>query len=273
MQPKTTKQHPTVVATVDRPPLQAEMEPLTLRQPLRHLPPQHYTKGLRSHPPQPSRQPSATGTSAEKSVRLPPSLKHHRPYLHRLPTTGEVSEDGEPSLVYHCGSDEGLRHAESRSTVENNAKIRLSRAIHSDGAPDPRWLDGARHVQRSRFKGIRGDRRSEAGLRPRAYPLHSYFVGMLMNSCRDGRLEIRIAYGMDGQLLNHRRMHFLPPVFTTTVQELLFADDCTLKAIFEGDMQERMNLFAAACDKSGLIINTEKTVVVHQPPPNVAYSE
>nr|VZI53867.1 unnamed protein product [Spirometra erinaceieuropaei] len=36
-----------------------------------------------------------------------------------------------------------------------------------------------------------------------------------------------------------------------------------------------MNLFAAvaaaACDNLGLIINTEKTVVIHQPPPDAAY--
>ncbi|BHF71991.1 hypothetical protein SprV_0401505400 [Sparganum proliferum] len=102
------KQHSTVVATVDRPPPQAEMEPPTLRQPLRHLPPQHHRKGLRSHPSQPARQPSATGTSAGKSVRFPPSLKHHLHYLHRRPTKGELSGDGDTSLPYLRGSDESL---------------------------------------------------------------------------------------------------------------------------------------------------------------------
>ncbi|BHF70243.1 hypothetical protein SprV_0301329300 [Sparganum proliferum] len=32
-----------------------------------------------------------------------------------------------------------------------------------------------------------------------------------------------------------------------------------------------MNLFADACDNFGLIINTEKTVVMHQPPPDAVY--
>ncbi|BHF64212.1 hypothetical protein SprV_0200721200 [Sparganum proliferum] len=32
-----------------------------------------------------------------------------------------------------------------------------------------------------------------------------------------------------------------------------------------------MELFTAACDKFGLVINTEKTVVIHQPPPDAAY--
>ncbi|VDL90408.1 unnamed protein product [Schistocephalus solidus] len=34
-----------------------------------------------------------------------------------------------------------------------------------------------------------------------------------------------------------------------------------------------MDLFAAACDNFGLRINTEKTVVIHQPPPNTSYTE
>nr|VZI20322.1 unnamed protein product [Spirometra erinaceieuropaei] len=38
------------------------------------------------------------------------------------------------------------------------------------------------------------------------------------------------------------------------------------------DMQRSMDLFAAAaCEDFRLIINTEKTMVMHQPPPNVAY--
>ncbi|BHF69310.1 hypothetical protein SprV_0301235400 [Sparganum proliferum] len=36
-------------------------------------------------------------------------------------------------------------------------------------------------------------------------------------------------------------------------------------------MQRTTDLFAAACNNFGLIINTEKTVVMHQPPPDAAY--
>ncbi|BHF71992.1 hypothetical protein SprV_0401505500 [Sparganum proliferum] len=97
------------------------------------------------------------------------------------------------------------------------------------------------------------------------------FPVMPMNVYRDERLEIRIAYRTDGQLLNRRRMHFLSRIFTTTVQELLFANNCTLNATMDGDVQESMNLFAAAFDKSGLIISTETTVFVHQAPPNAVY--
>ncbi|BHF80438.1 hypothetical protein SprV_0702356600 [Sparganum proliferum] len=85
------------------------------------------------------------------------------------------------------------------------------------------------------------------------------FSAMLMDACRDERPGIRIAYMMDGHLLNQRRMHFRLRVSTATVQELLFADDCTVNTTSEGDTQMSTNLFAAACENIGLVINT-KTV-------------
>ncbi|BHF65234.1 hypothetical protein SprV_0200824400 [Sparganum proliferum] len=74
----------------------------------------------------------------------------------------------------------------------------------------------------------------------------------------------------DGHLLNQRRMHFQSRVSTTTVHELLFADDCALNTTSEEEMQRSMDLFSAACENFGLVINTQKTVVMHQPPPNSA---
>nr|VZI37734.1 unnamed protein product [Spirometra erinaceieuropaei] len=62
--------------------------------------------------------------------------------------------------------------------------------------------------------------------------------------------------------------HFQSRVSTTTVHELLFTDDCGLNTTSEEDMQSSMALFSAACENFGLIINMEKTVVMHQPPPN-----
>ncbi|BHF65787.1 hypothetical protein SprV_0200880000 [Sparganum proliferum] len=97
------------------------------------------------------------------------------------------------------------------------------------------------------------------------------FSAMLMDAYRgDERPWIRIAYRTDGQLLNQRRMHFQSRVSTTTVHELLFADDCALNTTSEEEMQRSMDLFSAACENFGLIINTQKTVVMHQPPPNSA---
>nr|VZI49625.1 unnamed protein product [Spirometra erinaceieuropaei] len=65
-------------------------------------------------------------------------------------------------------------------------------------------------------------------------------------------------------------MNFQSRVSTTTVHELLFADDCALNTTSEAEMQRSMDLFSAACENFGLVINTQKTVVMHQPPPNSA---
>nr|VZI13556.1 unnamed protein product [Spirometra erinaceieuropaei] len=96
------------------------------------------------------------------------------------------------------------------------------------------------------------------------------FSAMLMDAYRDERPGIRIAYRTDGHLLNRRRMNFRSRVSTATVHELLFADDCALNTISEVEMQRSMGLFSTACENFGLVINTQKTVVMHQPPPNSA---
>nr|VZI50559.1 unnamed protein product [Spirometra erinaceieuropaei] len=93
---------------------------------------------------------------------------------------------------------------------------------------------------------------------------------MLMDAYRDERPGIRIAYRTDGRLLNQRRMNFQSRVSTATVHELLFADDCALNTTSEEEMQRSMDLFSAACEIFGLVINTQKTVVMHQPPPRSA---
>ncbi|BHF68572.1 hypothetical protein SprV_0301160800 [Sparganum proliferum] len=102
------------------------------------------------------------------------------------------------------------------------------------------------------------------------------FTTMLMDAYHDGRRGMRFAHRTNSQLLNHRRMHFQSNVFTTTVHELLFADDCALKVASEGGMHRSRDLLAAAaaaaaCDNFGLVINTEKTVIMQQPPPDAAY--
>ncbi|BHF62638.1 hypothetical protein SprV_0200562300 [Sparganum proliferum] len=40
----------------------------------------------------------------------------------------------------------------------------------------------------------------------------------------------------------------------------------------EGDMQRSIDLFSAACENFGLLLNTEKAVVMHQPPPNTDHN-
>ncbi|BHF68365.1 hypothetical protein SprV_0301139900 [Sparganum proliferum] len=87
---------------------------------------------------------------------------------------------------------------------------------------------------------------------------------MLMEAYREERPGIRIDHRTEGHLLNQRRTHFQSHVSTTTVHELLFFDDCARNTTPEGDMKRSMDLFVTACENFGLIINTEKTVVMHQ---------
>ncbi|BHF72133.1 hypothetical protein SprV_0401519700 [Sparganum proliferum] len=95
---------------------------------------------------------------------------------------------------------------------------------------------------------------------------------MLMDAYRDERPGVRIAYRRDGHLPSRRRLHFQSRVSTTTVHELPFAGDCALNTTSEGNMRRSMDLFAgAARENFGLVINMEKTVVMHQPPPDAAY--
>nr|VZI45309.1 unnamed protein product [Spirometra erinaceieuropaei] len=65
-------------------------------------------------------------------------------------------------------------------------------------------------------------------------------------------------------------MHYQSRVSTTTIHELLFVDDCTQNTTTEGGMQRSMDLFPAACENFDPIVNTQKTVFMHQPPPNTA---
>nr|VZI36304.1 unnamed protein product [Spirometra erinaceieuropaei] len=83
---------------------------------------------------------------------------------------------------------------------------------------------------------------------------------------------IRATYRTDGQLLKHRRMHLQSLASTTTVHELLFADDCIPNTTSEESVQRSMDLFFAASENFGLIINREKTNGMLQPPPNIAHN-
>nr|VZI44982.1 unnamed protein product [Spirometra erinaceieuropaei] len=95
---------------------------------------------------------------------------------------------------------------------------------------------------------------------------------MLMDDYCEERPGICVAYRTEGHLFNQRRMHFQSHVSTSTVHELLYVIGCTLNATTEGTIRRSLNLFSAACDNFGLVINTEKTVVMHQLPPNTGHN-
>nr|VZI44840.1 unnamed protein product [Spirometra erinaceieuropaei] len=77
-------------------------------------------------------------------------------------------------------------------------------------------------------------------------PLQSYALCHADGRLCDEHPGIRIAYRTDGHLLNQRRMHFQSRVSTTTVHELLFADDWAVNTTSEEDMQRSMDFFSAA---------------------------
>ncbi|VDL90571.1 unnamed protein product [Schistocephalus solidus] len=73
------------------------------------------------------------------------------------------------------------------------------------------------------------------------------FSAMLLDAYRDEQPGIHIAYRTDGHLLSSRRMQAPTRASTTTVHNLLFADDCALNTVTEEDMQRSMELFVAGC--------------------------
>ena len=99
------------------------------------------------------------------------------------------------------------------------------------------------------------------------------FSAMLSDAFRDANLGISLTYRTDGSIFNIRRLQAKTKVSETTINELLFADDCALNANSETSMQESVDKFANACDNFGLTISTKKTEVLHQPAPGKPYHE
>ena len=58
---------------------------------------------------------------------------------------------------------------------------------------------------------------------------------------------------------------------TDSINDLLFADACSLNATSETEMQRSVNIFSEACNNFGLTIRTKKTEVMHQPAPGKPY--
>ena len=77
---------------------------------------------------------------------------------------------------------------------------------------------------------------------------------------------------MDGSVFNLRRLKAKTKVKTDTINDFLFADDCTMNSISVDDMQQNVDKFAEACT-FGLTISIKKTEVMHQPAPGKTYIE
>ena len=99
------------------------------------------------------------------------------------------------------------------------------------------------------------------------------FSAMLNDAFRDSNLGISLTYRTDGSIFNIRRLQAKTKVSVTTINDLLFADDCALNTNSEHSMQETVDKFSNACDSFGLTISTKKTEVLHQPAPGKPYVE
>ncbi|XP_034620471.1 uncharacterized protein LOC117874448 [Trachemys scripta elegans] len=77
------------------------------------------------------------------------------------------------------------------------------------------------------------------------------FSSMLIDAFCDCDTRIGIRYRTASKLFNLRRQQAKMKVQEVTVHDLLFADDCSLNAISESDMQRSLDYFSSACDNFG----------------------
>ena len=99
------------------------------------------------------------------------------------------------------------------------------------------------------------------------------FSAMLTEAFSNSDTGIGIRWRYDGSVFNLRRLQAKTKVQTGAINDLLFADDCSLNAHSEADMQHNVDLFSDACKNFGLTISTKKTEVMHQPAPGKPYIE
>ncbi|BHF58866.1 hypothetical protein SprV_0100182100 [Sparganum proliferum] len=255
----------------NRPPLQAEREPPSLRQLQRHLPPQHGLENLCSHHPESPQQPSVTESPASHC-----GLRRHRRTTNMISATRQLQNKCQEMRANLYFTFMGLKKAFDTVNREGLQKI-----MQKFGCPE-RFTEMLRHLHdgiaaRVTDNGVVSEtfavthevRQGCATSPPTLFRL--MFSAILMDAYRDERPEIRVAYRMDGHLLNQRWMRLQSRVSATSAHELLFADDCALNATSEEDMQRSMDLLAAACGNFGRIIETDKTVVMHQSPLDTAH--
>ena len=79
---------------------------------------------------------------------------------------------------------------------------------------------------------------------------------------------VKLIYRTDNGLFNINRFRAKSKVLTSSIMELQYADDNTLIAHSEADLQNIMDAFAKAYQLLGLGINNRKTQILYQPAPN-----
>ncbi|BHF74674.1 hypothetical protein SprV_0501776100 [Sparganum proliferum] len=94
---------------------------------------------------------------------------------------------------------------------------------------------------------------------------------VLVDAYRDARHGIRIDYSTEGHVLNSQCMQVSMRLSTTTVNDLLFADDFAMNTTAQGDLKRSMDILDAGCTKFRLTISIDKKVLMHQPSANTEY--
>ncbi|BHF59591.1 hypothetical protein SprV_0100255100 [Sparganum proliferum] len=253
-------------------PLQAEREPPNLRKSPRHFPAEHRQEYIRSHPL------NRLNNCLEQGL-LPDSqcgFRRHRGTTDIIFAARQLQDKCQEMRTHLYSTFVDLTKAFDTVNREGLWKI-----MQKFGCPE-RFTQKVRQLHNGMMARVTDNGAvSEAFvmtngvkqgcvLTPALFSL--MFSAMLMDAYRDERPAISVAYRTNGHLLNQRTMHFQTRLPTSNVHELLFADDCAVNATNVGDMQRSMDLFGADCDKFGLVINTQKTVVMYQPPPYTAHN-
>nr|VZI08877.1 unnamed protein product [Spirometra erinaceieuropaei] len=152
--------------------------------------------------------------------------------------------------------------------LENRAEIRLSRTIHPDGASTPRRHDGAKNGSVLEAFAVTNEVKQGCVLAPTLFS-HIFSV-MLMDANRDERSGIPTAYRTDGTFSINggcTSSRAYPQTRFTTFSPPTTAPSTSSR---KSACKRSMDLLFAACENFVLVINTKKTVVMHQPPSNTA---
>ena len=98
-----------------------------------------------------------------------------------------------------------------------------------------------------------------------------FLTAVLAVSRLDEVQGVNLVSRSDGKLFNLARLKARTKVRQVCVRELLYADDAALTANSLVELQIMLNRFTSAASQFGLIVNTDKTEVLYQPPPTTPY--
>ena len=99
-----------------------------------------------------------------------------------------------------------------------------------------------------------------------------FFSMMLMLAFKDFDIGVPIQFQTDGSVFNLRRLQARTKVFSSVIQDSLFADDCALVAHNQDSAQQLFDRFAKAAHRFGLRVSSKKTEVMLQPSNKQNYS-